>query len=118
MQRDVYIIHYIISGKGTYMSSNFDNQCIYTVVPGEVERTTADREELYECYWVMFRGILAERFLKQSGIPLHNSVLSFDKNLECAEIIKKALYQQACESGLAEACVMQSAFYELMALHT
>ena len=100
------------------MDSPFDNDCIYTVVPGEVEKTIADAEEPYECYWIMFRGVLAERFIKKCGIPLQNSVLKFNKNPECAEIIKKALYQQGSVSSMSEACAMQSAFYELMALHT
>lgn len=117
MQRNVYILHYITEGKGVFMDEEMDNTCGYVVVPGEVEKNEADSEEPYECYWIMFRGELSDVFLRKVGLDIHNSVFKFDKNRQCAEIIKKALFHELCNDSASEACVIQAAFYEIIALH-
>ena len=117
MQRNVYILHYITDGKGMFMDEEINTDGGYLVVPGEIEKCEADPENPYECYWIMFRGELADLFLKKIGLDTHNSVFKFDKNRECAEIIKKALYNYHCGDSASEACIIQSAFYEIIALH-
>ena len=43
-QRDVYILHYVVSGKGDFLGSEFDSNCGYLVVPNEFEKITADKK--------------------------------------------------------------------------
>lgn len=56
MTRDLYIIHYVLSGKGLFMHEPFGAGDGYIVVPNEKEIIVADKEDPYESYWIMFRG--------------------------------------------------------------
>ncbi len=117
MKRDVYILHYITKGKGVFLDKKFDKRCGYLVVPNELEVVEADKGDPYEAYWIMFKGASAPEMLKKCGLPTHNSVFEFDKAAQCCEIIKKALFDINPANEFEEKCVMQSAFYQIVALH-
>ena len=116
LQREVYILHYCIGGKGVFQGKEFDNNCLYLTVPGETETICADKEDPYETYWIIFRGTAAPDMLRLCGLPCKCGVYSFDKNKECAEILKKTLYT-ASDGGMAEAFSLLSAFHAIMAVH-
>ena len=101
MTRDVYIIHYVLSGKGLFMHEPFGAGDGYIVVPNEKEVIVADKEDPYESYWIMFRGADAHLLLKECGLPTHNGVFRFEKNTECIRIIQKNLADTA-ENPFAE----------------
>lgn len=115
--RDVYILHYVISGKGMFQGIPFDRDCIYVTVPGEREHVVADEKEPYETCWIMFRGTLAHKMLGKCKIPYKCGVCKFDRNIECAELIKKTVYADYSENDMAEAFDLQSTFYKLIAQH-
>lgn len=117
MQRDVYIIHYCINGKGVFQGKEFDNSCLYLTVPGETEVITADEHDPYETFWIIFRGTAAPEMLRLCGLPHKCGVYRFDKNTECAEILKNYLYNTESDGGIAEAFSLHSAFYAIMAKH-
>lgn len=117
MKREVYILHYITDGCGTFCGEAFDSGCGYLVCPGELEIVEADKENPYEAYWIMFQGTSALDFLKKSGLPQHNSVFKCPYNKECAEILRHALSDAEPRSEWEEASLMQAAFYQAMALH-
>ena len=117
IQRKVYILHYCIGGKGVFQGQAFDKNCLYLTFPGELELISADADDPYETYWVIFRGDAAPEMLRLCGLPCKCGVYPFDKNEKCAEILKYALYNSSDENALAEAFAMQSAFHALMAVH-
>lgn len=116
MTRDLYIIHYVLSGKGVFMNEPFGAGDGYIVVPNEKEVIVADKEDPYESCWIMFRGADAHLLLKECGLPTHNGVFRFENNAECIRIIQKNL-ADASENPFAENAKMYAAFYELLALH-
>ena len=117
MKRDVYILHYVTSGKGVFLDSVFDENNGYLVVPNELEIVQADNENPYEVYWIMFRGIAATDILKKCDLAKHNSVFQFSKNKQCAEILRKVLFEATPMNELEESYIMQAAFYQIIALH-
>lgn len=117
MKRDVYILHYVTDGCGTFCGERFDSTGGYLVCPGELEMVEADREHPYEAYWIMFQGAGAIEFLKKCGFPQHNSVFTFGQTKACGEILRKALFDINPQSEWEEASMMQAAFYQIMALH-
>ena len=117
LKRDVYIIHYVTKGKGTFLDNNFDNNNGYMVVPHEREVVESDLESPYEAYWIMFRGDSADSILKKCALPEHNGIFKFDKCKECAKILKRVLFEIEPTNIYEEASIMQSAFYEIIALH-
>lgn len=117
MKRDVYILHYITEGYGTFCGESFDDGGGYLVCPGELEIVEADSKQPYEAYWIMFQGSGAIEFLKKCGLPQHNSVFTFAQTKACAEILRNALFDINPLSEWEEASLMQAAFYRVMALH-
>lgn len=117
-QRDVYIIHYVISGKGTFMGCDFDETNGYIVASNELETIVSDEDDPYETYWISFRGTNAAEILSKCHLPKHNSIFKFNKNKECAKILKKALFDIDTDNPFTESCIMKSAFYEIMAIHS
>ena len=117
MKRDHYILHYVVSGKGTFCGEAFGKNGGYVVVPGELETVVADKDEPYEAYWIMFKGSGARRFLKSCGLPLHNGVFAFSKARDCAEILKEALFSNESSNEWEEAAMMNAALHRVMALH-
>lgn len=115
-KRNVYIMHYIISGSGVFCHQHFDNTNGYLCVPNELEIITADEKEPYESCWVMFKGIRAAEILNQLNLK-HNCVFSSKHNKECIEIIKDALFNKTYNNETEEAYMLQSVFYKLISLH-
>lgn len=117
MKRNVYILHYITSGKGVFLDREFDENNSYIVVPDELEIIEADEETPYEAYWIMFQGAATSNILKKCGLANHNSVFKFYRNKQCAEILRKVIFEITPKNNFEEACIMQSAFYQIMSLH-
>ena len=116
LKRDVYILHYIESGKGIFMNEPFDKSNGYLVVPKELEVIISDNEEPYESYWIMFRGSTAPKLLAQLEMK-HNCVFPFAHNRECISFIKDALFREDYSNEYEEAYNLQSVFYRIIALH-
>lgn len=115
--RNVYIIHYVVAGKGVFLDSPFDSRCGYMVAPGELENITADLHDPFESYWIMLRGVRVPEFLEKCGLPTHNAVFSFSRTAECGSIIRRYLDAPRRKNETAEASLLQAAFYELMSVH-
>ena len=116
MKRDLYIIHYVVAGKGRYMNKFFSAGDCYMVVPNEREEIVADKNDPYECYWIMFRGTGAVSVLKNCGLPVHNDVFKFKHTKECAELIRRN-FEDKSLNPLAETAKMFSVLYEILAMH-
>lgn len=117
MKRDVYILHYIVKGRGILLNNKFDRHCGYLIVPNELEIIEADKDEPYESYWIMFKGSGAKKILSLCGLKECNGVFPFSSGKDCAEIIKSALFELDTANPLEEAALLQSAFYQIIALH-
>ena len=116
-QRDVYILHYVVNGKGNFLGSEFDSNCGYLVVPNEFEKITADKKEPYESYWVTFKGALAPAILSDLGLEKRCHVFPFDRCRECASILREALFDKEYINDLDEIYSLLSVFYKLIAVH-
>lgn len=116
-KRNIFIIHYIISGKGFFCGHPFDKDCAYIIIPDEYEDFTSNDEYPYESYWIMFQGSDAMSILKNASLPTHNKGFKFDNNEKCAEIIHRLLFDIKPKNEFEEAYLMQSALYEIFSLH-
>ncbi len=116
-KRNIFILHYIISGKGFFCGQPFDKDYAYIVLPDEYEDFTSSDEHPYEAYWIMFQGKDTMSILKNASLPTHNKVFKFNDNEKCAEIIHKVLFDIKPKNEFEEAYLMQSALYEIFSLH-
>lgn len=116
LKRDIYILHYVVAGKGTYMNKNFTAGDAYIVIPNELETIEADAESPYETYWIIFKGTKTDNVLKYCNLPQHNSVFEFNETIECAKLIKQAI-DMTFVSETEEAYFMQGILYNILSLH-
>lgn len=115
--RDVFIIHYVISGNGRCMGKKFSRNHCYFIVPGELEITESSPTGSYECCWIMLKGENSKELVSKCGLPEHNSVFPFNSANECAKIIQSFLFNQKYENELIEACKLEELLYKLLSFH-
>lgn len=69
--RDHYLLHYISSGKGTYVCRGEEYQLqegdMFLISPAEVVQYTAASDDPWEYYWVGFHGADAHRMVTMAG---------------------------------------------------
>ena len=116
-QRNVYILHYITEGKGSFLNQSFNNKNAYLVVPGEYEVFQADEHSHYDTYWIIFKGAMAETILNLCGLKHTNHVFEFDATKECGEILHRTIFDIKPKNSAEEAALMYSCFYELISIH-
>ena len=80
--RNHYLFHYIISGKGTLLST-YQNQLReyklekdmgFLICPNTINHYFADENDPWEYTWVEFDGMKVKEFLDQSGITFKNPI--------------------------------------------
>lgn len=84
--RSHYLIHYIISGKGTFRANVNNKEYIYElhagqaflIVPNVLIHYYADGEEPWEYMWIEVDGLKAKDYIGQAGLsynePIYNAV--------------------------------------------
>lgn len=115
-KRDVFILHYIVRGKGVFLDCNFDESNGYFVVPNELEIIKSDKENPYESYWIMFKGDGASELLEKLNLK-HNCVFSVDNKQDCINCIKEVLFKNDYLNEAEEAYALQSALYKIISIH-
>ncbi len=91
--RNHYLIHYVVSGKGTYtvnhMVYELEEGDVFLAKPNQLITYSADGDEPWEYYWVGFNGVGAGRLVMELPFreerPTHHC--------ENAERVKKALLE-------------------------
>jgi len=116
-KRDQFILHYVVNGKGSLNEKKFSKGASWLIVPCEPETTKADNDEPYETYWIAFKGPYAKRFISLCGYDMSNHLLDFDEAEECAEIIRRTLFDIHPQNAIEESAMLQKAFYEIIAVH-
>lgn len=118
LKRDVYIIHYVVSGRGKFMNNPFSKGQCYFVSAGALEIIEAPADESYESYWIMLEGQNAKDCLQNCGFAKCNSIFDFEYTEECSRKIHKFLFDTEYESELQEACKMEELMYNILSFHT
>lgn len=117
MKRDIYILHYITSGRGTFCGEKIDNSYGYLVCPQQLEIIEADKVEPYESYWIMFQGTAVLEYLNKCGLKMQNGVFKFPYTKKCGEILHRAIFEITPQNEWEEIAQMHAAFYEILSLH-
>lgn len=77
--RDHYLIHYISSGRGTYVHGDHSYTLregdLFLVTPGELIHYRADADDPWEYCWVGFNGTDARRLVAMAGFSAEEPVL-------------------------------------------
>lgn len=89
--RDHYLIHYILSGRGTFSCDGVQYSLGagdgFLVVPSRVASYAADNETPWEYCWVGFNGSDAKRIMAQTGLMDCLPVFHYDKDRRLEELL-------------------------------
>lgn len=117
-RREYYILHYVISGNGTYTIDNntytLNENDGFLVVPNKTVIYRADQHNPWSVYWVGFHGAKAEYYLKKMNINLQSPVFhNNDHNaiVKCME----AMYANAIKQPILYESVLGS-LYQLIGI--
>lgn len=116
-KRDVFIIHYIISGHGKCNGEKFSKNHCYFIVPNELEITEAANDDSYESCWIMLKSKNSKEMLENMGFPKHNCVFEFRSADECAQMIKNYLFTKQYKNEHIEALKLEELLYRLLSMH-
>lgn len=83
--RDVYVLHFVIRGKGRFKKhkrpeETFElhaGQC-FLICPSEYTSYTADEEEPWDYYWVAFSGTEVRKYIELCSINQENPIFDFE----------------------------------------
>ena len=82
--RDHYLIHYIMSGEGTFTVDTRTYKLhagqFFVIYPSQVANYYADEHDPWEYAWVGFNGIEAERLLQMTDFSRESPIVSYDDN--------------------------------------
>lgn len=89
--RDHYLIHCVISGRGTFCCQNKQFRLAagdgFLLIPGQIASYAADQEDPWEYCWVGFNGTDAKRLMEQTGLLDRDPVFRYGKNTRLLELI-------------------------------
>lgn len=93
--RDKYLIHFILSGKGTFSTGGrtwqlHSNQA-FIIYPGQEISYKADEEDPWEYIWVGFHGTLVDSYLESAGININTGVIDIPEDSVIPSIIRRML---------------------------
>lgn len=89
--RDHYLIHYILSGEGTYSNGGKSYHLRpgdgFLASPSESVTYAADRENPWKYCWVGFNGADAQRLVALTGLSSENPVFHYDEDDKLAHLL-------------------------------
>jgi AraC-like DNA-binding protein len=82
--RNFYLLHYIVSGKGTYTvggkTYNIGQGSTFLIYPNTEITYCADSNDPWDYYWVGFNGNDARIIINQTDFTISNPVIDVDMN--------------------------------------
>lgn len=116
MQRHLYMLHYVVSGRGQFLGMPFEAPCILFGTPRETQQYSVQEDSpLYEQYWILFGGSGAPDLLTEAGFPLTSSVIPCPHIQQACQVMRDL---QSIHSYVHrnDNLMMLSGLYQLMAL--
>lgn len=95
-QKDIYLLHYVVSGRGTYRVNEMEYQLgegeLFLIYPGVEISYQADKDEPWTYYWVGFQGNDARVILDLTDLNKEQPVMKTELKEEVQDKIMR-IYQ-------------------------
>ena len=106
MLRNMYLLHYIAKGKGTFTVNSktyhLQEGDVFAIFPEQIAEYQADKDDPWFCYWVGFKGSTAGEYYEAIGIDYDNPILHME-NDSFAESVRKCVeYTELNENNLSQ----------------
>ena len=117
--RNVWVLHYVVSGEGLYFGQPVTGPCVFIETPDTVQFYAVSGNEsapAWEQYWIMFDGQTAPDWLAYAGFPKVPTVLPCPY-MHQAQSIFAELLTSSNYIGQNDHYYMLSGLCRLFALH-
>lgn len=115
--RNDYLVHIIISGKGTYTvgdkSYNLASGNIFLIAPGVTTYYKADEDDPWTYVWFGFNGLKAEKALRYAGLSMDTPVAKVTDVKPYADNVNGIL--EACKLTFSNEFKREAYLYALVA---
>ena len=117
MHRNLYVLHYVKSGRFVYQGKTHEGPCMFLMIAEEPQYyRAADDTPFYEQFWFVFGGSTAREILLGAGIPIQNAVYPCPY-LDQAYKIFEELTAPETYTDAEDGYCMLSGLFRLLALH-
>lgn len=101
--RDHYLIHYIISGKGTFIYNDktyhLEQEQGFLICPNILSYYQADKDQPWEYCWIGFKGRKAKHYLSQLNLSVEQPIFNCQPNNSILFIVKKMIESKNITKG-------------------
>lgn len=116
-ERDFYLIHFVISGKGEYRVNGkvypLTTDDAFVIFPGEKIDYRADAEQPYEYCWIGFNGVSAREIVEACGfVKKQLYVRHVDKTLDIGNMLLSVCCEQ--DPDIKQFLHTYSVFYDIL----
>lgn len=118
-ERNVYVIHYIREGKGSFRDIPVEAPCGFLMTPEESQYYNVDPDEnapQWEQYWIMFNGDLAGEMLLNAGFKLDSHVFRIT-DIDSIWKIFRAIFDKGEAVNQNDSYILASALFDLLSYH-
>ncbi len=119
LYRNVYVIHFVISGKGEYYGHPVNGPCAFLECPNTPHWYIVDSDPnapQWNQYWVMFAGEGVREWMVKAGLPTEPTVFPCPYINQAFQILQK-LQQKSTYDNCDDQFRMLSGLLELFSLH-
>lgn len=119
LRRNVWVLHYVLTGQGTYYGQAVEGPCMFIETPDTLQFYGVSADEnapRWEQYWIMVEGAAAADWLSYAKLPAEPTVLPCPF-MDQVQAIFTELMTGSNYTGLNDHYYMLSGFCRLLALH-
>jgi len=93
--RDHFIVHYILSGAGTFSVQNKSYRLCardgFVIFPDQLVTYSADKDNPWTYSWVGFHGLKAESYLIKAGFSKDDPVFTYEKDEKLSDCLNSMI---------------------------
>lgn len=119
LKRKVYVIHYILRGRGVFCGMPVEAPCGFLMTPDTIQEYAVDTDPSlggWEQYWIMFGGDVAADLLNNAGFSLDSHVFKIaDISREVS--VFSSIFERSSYVDQNDGLHMLSVLFDLLSLH-
>ena len=123
LKKSLYILHYVISGKGQVKYPNKNkwvnvskDHC-FIIQPGQKVCYRQDKDDPWEYFWIEFSGNLAKKLVETAEFQNNNNILKVHNNKGIRKVINKIFNEESIKlSSASETLRIQSLVFSIFSI--
>lgn len=123
LKKNLYIIHFVLSGKGYIKFNNkkdwveISKDHCFLISPGEKTTYRPDKEDPWSYFWMEFSGNLAKKMVEMTDFQTNSNILKVHNTKAIRKVINKIFNEESIKiSSLSETLRIQSLVFSIFSI--